>query len=205
MNDEVYDLGLAYNNDFNSSFFRYSYSSLKTTPQIYKYDLYDNENKVVWKKQVNNFHDTNYEVKRIKTLARDKTEVPVSIVYKKGVDLETAPLLIYGYGSYGINMDSGFRSSITPLLNRGFIFAIAQIRGGADMGRYWYEDGRMMKKNNTFFDFIDATKFLIENGIGDPEKLFATGGSAGGLLMGCLLYTSPSPRDCDRSRMPSSA
>ena len=129
MNDEVYDLSLAYNNDFNSSFFRYSYSSLKTTPQIYKYDLYDNENKVVWKKQVNNFLDTNYEVKRIKTLARDKTEVPVSIVYKKGVDLETAPLLIYGYGSYGINMDSGFRSSITPLLNRGFIFAIAQIRG----------------------------------------------------------------------------
>ena len=191
MNDEVYDLGLAYNNDFNSSFFRYSYSSLKTTPQIYKYDLYDNENKVVWKKQVNNFLDTNYKVKRIKTLARDKTEVPVSIVYKKGVDLETAPLLIYGYGSYGINMDSGFRSSITPLLNRGFIFAIAQIRGGADMGRYWYEDGRMMKKNNTFFDFIDATKFLVENGIGNPEKLFATGGSAGGLLMGAVINYEP--------------
>ena len=191
MNDEVYDLGLAYNNDFNSSFFRYSYSSLKTTPQIYKYDLYDDENKVVWKKQVNNFLDTNYEVKRIKTLARDKTEVPVSIVYKKGVNLETAPLLIYGYGSYGINMDSGFRSSITPLLNRGFIFAIAQIRGGADMGRYWYEDGRMMKKNNTFFDFIDATKFLIENGIGNPEKLFATGGSAGGLLMGAVINYEP--------------
>ena len=191
VNDEVYDLGLAYNNDFNSSFFRYSYSSLKTTPQIYKYDLYDNENKVVWKKQVNNFLDTNYEVKRIKTLARDKTEVPVSIVYKKGVDLETAPLLIYGYGSYGINMDSGFRSSITPLLNRGFIFAIAQIRGGADMGRYWYEDGRMMKKNNTFFDFIDATKFLVENGIGNPEKLFATGGSAGGLLMGAVINYEP--------------
>ena len=191
MNDEVYDLGLAYNNDFNSSFFRYSYSSLKTTPQIYKYDLYDNENKVVWKKQVNNFLDTNYEVKRIKTLARDKTEVPVSIVYKKGVNLETAPLLIYGYGSYGINMDSGFRSSITPLLNRGFIFAIAQIRGGADMGRYWYEDGRMMKKNNTFFDFIDATKFLVENGIGNPEKLFATGGSAGGLLMGAVINYEP--------------
>ena len=191
MNDEVYDLGLAYNNDFNSSFFRYSYSSLKTTPQIYKYDLYDNENKVVWKKQVNDFLDTNYEVKRIKTLARDKTKVPVSIVYKKGIDLETAPLLIYGYGSYGINMDSGFRSSITPLLNRGFIFAIAQIRGGADMGRYWYEDGRMMKKNNTFFDFIDATKFLIENGIGNPEKLFATGGSAGGLLMGAVINYEP--------------
>jgi len=191
MNDEVYDLGLAYNNDFNSSFFRYSYSSLKTTPQIYKYDLYDNKNKVVWKKQFNNFLDTNYEVKRIKTLARDKTEVPVSIVYKKGIDLETAPLLIYGYGSYGINMDSGFRSSITPLINRGYIFAIAQIRGGADMGRYWYEDGRMMKKNNTFFDFIDATKFLVKNGIGNVEELFATGGSAGGLLMGAIINYEP--------------
>jgi len=191
MNDEVYDLGLAYNNDFNSSFFRYSYSSLKTTPQIYKYHLYDNENKVVWKKQVNNFLDTNYEVKRIKTLARDKTEVPVSIVYKKGIDLETAPLLIYGYGSYGINMDSGFRSSITPLINRGFIFAIAQIRGGADMGRYWYENGRMMKKNNTFFDFIDATKFLVKNGIGNAEELYATGGSAGGLLMGAIINYEP--------------
>ena len=191
MNDEVYDLGLAYNNDFNSSFFRYSYSSLKTTPQIYKYDLYDNENKVVWKKQVNNFLDTNYEVKRIKTLARDKTEVPVSIVYKKGVDLETAPLLIYGYGSYGINMDSGFRSSITPLLNRGFIFAIAQIRGGADMGRYWYEDGRMLNKNNTFYDFIDATKFLTENNIGHKDKIFAMGGSAGGLLMGAVINYEP--------------
>ena len=100
-------------------------------------------------------------------------------------------MLIYGYGSYGINMDSGFRSSITPLLNRGFIFAIAQIRGGADMGRYWYEDGRMMKKNNTFFDFIDATKFLVENGIGNPEKLFATGGSAGGLLMGAVINYEP--------------
>ena len=191
MNDEVYDVGLAYNNNFNSSFFRYSYSSLKTSPQIYKYDLYDDKNKVVWKKQVNSFLDTNYEVKRIKTLARDETEIPVSIVFKKGLDLKNSPLLIYGYGSYGINMDSGFRSSIIPLLDRGFIFAISQIRGGADMGRYWYEDGRMFKKNNTFFDFIDSTKFLIENNIGHKEKVFAMGGSAGGLLMGAIINYEP--------------
>ena len=151
MKDEVYDLGLVYNNNFDSSFFRYSYSSLKTSPQILKYDLYHNTNNVIWKKQVNNFIDTDYEIKRIKTLARDDTNVPVSIVYKKGLDLKNAPMLIYGYGSYGINMDSGFRSTIAPLLNRGFIFAIAQIRGGADMGRYWYEDGRMLNKNNTFY------------------------------------------------------
>jgi len=191
MNDEVYDVGLAYNNNFNSSFFRYSYSSLKTSPQIYKYDLYDDKNKVVWKKQVKSFLDTNYEVKRIKTLARDDTEIPVSIVFKKGLDLKNSPLLIYGYGSYGINMDSGFRSSIVPLLDRGFIFAISQIRGGADMGRYWYEDGRMFKKNNTFFDFIDSTKFLIENNIGHKEKVFAMGGSAGGLLMGAIINYEP--------------
>ena len=191
MNDEVYDVGLAYNNNFNSSFFRYSYSSLKTSPQIYKYDLYNDKNKVVWKKQVETFLDTNYEVKRIKTLARDKTEIPVSIVFKKGLDLKNSPLLIYGYGSYGINMDSGFRSSIIPLLDRGFIFAISQIRGGADMGRYWYEDGRMLKKNNTFFDFIDSTKFLIENNIGHKEKVFALGGSAGGLLMGAIINYEP--------------
>jgi len=191
MNDEVYDVGLAYNNNFNSSFFRYSYSSLKTSPQIYKYDLNDNKNKVVWKKQIKNFLDTSYEVKRIKTLSRDETEIPVSVVFKKGLDLKNSPLLVYGYGSYGINMDSGFRSSIIPLLDRGFIFAISQIRGGADMGKYWYEDGRMLKKNNTFFDFIDSTKFLIENNIGHKEKLFAMGGSAGGLLMGAIINYEP--------------
>ena len=191
MKDEVYDLGLVYNNDFNSSFFRYSYSSLKTSPQILKYDLYDNTNNVIWKKQVNNFIDTDYEIKRIKTIVRDGTDVPVSIVYKKDLDLKNAPMLIYGYGSYGINMDSGFRSTIAPLLNRGFIFAIAQIRGGADMGRYWYEDGRMLNKNNTFYDFIDATKFLTENNIGHKNKIFAMGGSAGGLLMGAVINYEP--------------
>ena len=191
MKDEVYDVGLAYNNNFDSSFFRYSYSSLNTSPQIYKYDLFKTSNTIVWKKQVKNFLDSSYEIKRIKTVARDKTEVPVSIVYKKGTDTKNAPLLIYGYGSYGINMDSGFRSSIVPLLDRGFIFAISQIRGGADMGRFWYEEGRMMKKNNTFFDFIDSTKFLLENNIGHKDKVFAMGGSAGGLLMGAVINYEP--------------
>ena len=191
MTDEVYDVSLAYNNNFNERFFRYSYSSLKTSPQIYKYDLLESKNDVIWKKQIKNFFDSNYDVKRIKTSARDKTEVPVSIVYKKGLDLQNSPMLVYGYGSYGINMDSNFRSSIIPLLDRGFIFAISQIRGGADMGRYWYEDGRMLKKNNTFFDFIDSTKYLVENNIGHKDKLFAMGGSAGGLLMGAVINYEP--------------
>ena len=191
MTDEVYDVSLAYNNNFNERFFRYSYSSLRTSPQIYKYDLFESKNDVIWKKQIKNFFDSNYDVKRIKTSARDKTEVPVSIVYKKGLDLQNSPMLVYGYGSYGINMDSNFRSSIIPLLDRGFIFAISQIRGGADMGRYWYEDGRMLKKNNTFFDFIDSTKYLVENNIGHKDKLFAMGGSAGGLLMGAVINYEP--------------
>ena len=191
MQDEVYDVGLSYNNEFDATFFRYSYSSLKTSPQIYQYELNENKNKIVWKKQINNFFDTNYEVKRIKTVSRDQTEVPVSLVYKKGTELKNAPMLIYGYGSYGINMDSGFRSSITPLLERGFIYAIAQIRGGADMGRNWYENGRMQNKNNTFFDFIDATKFLIDNQIGNKDEIFAMGGSAGGLLMGAIMNYEP--------------
>ena len=191
MTDEVYDVSLAYNNNFDERFFRYSYSSLKTSPQIYKYDLFESKNDVIWKKQVRNFFDSNYDVKRIKTSARDKTEVPVSIVYKKGLDLQNSPMLVYGYGSYGINMDSNFRSSIIPLLDRGFIFAISQIRGGADVGRYWYEDGRMLKKNNTFFDFIDSTKYLVENNIGHKDKLFAMGGSAGGLLMGAVINYEP--------------
>ena len=191
MTDEVYDVSLAYNNNFNELFFRYSYSSLKTSPQIYKYDLFESINDVIRKKQIKNFFDSNYDVKRIKTSARDKTEVPVSIVYKKGLDLQNSPMLVYGYGSYGINMDSNFRSSIIPLLDRGFIFAISQIRGGADMGRYWYEDGRMLKKNNTFFDFIDSTKYLVENNIGHKDKLFAMGGSAGGLLMGAVINYEP--------------
>ena len=191
MNDEVYDLGLVYNNDFNSSFFRYSYSSLKTSPQIFKFDLYESTNNVIWKKQVNNFIDTDYEVKRIKTVARDGTLVPVSIVFKKGLDLKNAPMLIYGYGSYGINMDSGFRSTITPLLNRGFIFAIINIRGGGEMGKYWYENGRMFNKMNTFYDFNDGVKEVLKKGIGNPKNVFAQGGSAGGLLMGAIINLEP--------------
>ena len=112
-------------------------------------------------------------------------------VYKRGVDLKNAPILVYGYGSYGIIIDAAFRTSILPLLNRGFIFAVANIRGGSEMGRQWYDDGKILNKKNTFYDFIDATKSLIEKGYGDSQSVFAMGGSAGGLLMGAVINMEP--------------
>ena len=191
MPDDAYDVGLSYNNDVSADFFRFSYSSPKSPSQIFEYNLKTQSKKIVWKKQINNFFENDYQVSRIKTSVRDNSVVPVTIIHKKNINTAEAPLLIYGYGSYGINMDSGFRASIVPLLERGFIFAIAQIRGGSDLGREWYEDGRMLNKKNTFYDFIDATKYLIANNIGHPKKLFAMGGSAGGLLMGAVINFEP--------------
>ena len=136
---------------------------------------------MAWQQPVNNYDENLYEVERLKIIARDDTKVPVSLVYKKGTDLSQAPILIYGYGSYGIIIDAAFRTSILPLLNRGFVFAVANIRGGSEMGRQWYDDGKIFNKKNTFYDFIDATKSLIKQGYGNSKN--------------CLLYTSPSPRD----------
>ena len=146
---------------------------------------------MVWQQLVSNYDESSYKVERLKISARDNTKVPISLVYKDGIDLKKAPILIYGYGSYGIIIDAAFRTSILPLLNRGFIFAVASIRGGSEMGRQWYDDGKILNKKNTFYDFIDATKSLIENGYGDSKSVFAMGGSAGGLLMGAVINMEP--------------
>ena len=123
---------------------------------------------------------------------RDGVKVPVSLVYHKNTNLDrTAPILLYGYGSYGHNIDPYFSSGRLSLLNRGFVYAIAHIRGSETLGRTWYEDGKMMNKKNTFFDFIDCGKYLVEKKYGSPEKLFAMGGSAGGLLMGAIVNYEP--------------
>ena len=111
--------------------------------------------------------------------------------HKKGINLKSAPLLMYGYGSYGLIVEPSFKLSFLPLVDDGFIFAIAHIRGGQDMGRDWYDNGRMMNKLNTFFDFIDCTKGLIKKNYGNKEKAFAMGGSAGGLLMGAVINIEP--------------
>jgi oligopeptidase B len=133
-----------------------------------------------------------YVSERLFAIARDGARVPISIVYKKGFIKDGhSPLLLYGYGSYGISMDASFSSSRLSLLNRGFGFAIAHVRGGQEMGRHWYEDGKMLKKNNTFNDFIDCAEYLIKEKFTSKEHLYAMGGSAGGLLMGAIVTTRP--------------
>jgi len=124
--------------------------------------------------------------------ARDGVQIPVSIVYHKDTPIDgTSPCLLYGYGSYGYSMDPGFSMPRLSLLNRGFVYAIAHIRGGEEMGRQWYEDGKLLKKKNTFTDFIDAGKHLVANKYSDPKKLYAMGGSAGGLLVGAVMNMEP--------------
>ena len=138
------------------------------------------------------FNKADYVTERVYATAKDGAKVPVSIVYKKGTKKDgSAPLLLYAYGSYGASMDASFSSVRLSLLDRGFAYAIAHIRGGQEMGRYWYEDGKMMKKKNTFTDFIDCAEFLISNKFTSPKHLYANGGSAGGLLMGAIVNMRP--------------
>jgi oligopeptidase B len=133
-----------------------------------------------------------YVSERLYAIAIDGTKVPISLVYKKGFKKDgKSPLLLYSYGSYGSSSDAGFSSTRLSLLDRGFVFAIAHIRGGQEMGRQWYEDGKMMKKINTFTDFIDCGKFLIAENYTSKEHLYAIGGSAGGLLMGAVANMEP--------------
>ena len=138
------------------------------------------------------FSSSDYKVERKFISARDGTQVPVSLVYRRDRYLKNKnPLFVYGYGSYGHSIDAGFSSSRLSLLDRGFIFAIAHIRGGQELGRQWYEDGKIFNKLNTFYDFIDVTKGLLKLGLGDPERVYAGGGSAGGLLMGAIVNMEP--------------
>jgi len=138
------------------------------------------------------FNKADYVTERVYATAKDGAKVPVSIVYKKGTKKDgSAPLLLYAYGSYGASMDASFSSNRLSLLNRGFIYAIAHIRGGQEMGRQWYEDGKLMKKKNTFTDFIDCGEFLIKEKYTSKGHLYAMGGSAGGLLMGAVVNMAP--------------
>jgi oligopeptidase B len=133
-----------------------------------------------------------YQSERLYATAKDGTRVPISLVYKKGFKKDgNAPLLLYAYGSYGLSMDASFNSSRLTLLNRGFVYAIAHIRGGQEMGRLWYEDGKLMKKINTFTDFIDCGEFLVKEKYTSKQHLYAMGGSAGGLLMGAVANMAP--------------
>lgn len=191
---ETYTASLGTNPDFNATSLRYSYQSLATPPSVMEYHMQTKEKKVLKEVEVlgGKFNKENYEEKRLWATATDGTKVPISIVYKKGIKLNGKnPLLQYAYGSYGYSMDARFDSDRLSLLDRGFVYAIAHIRGGEEMGRQWYEDGKLLKKKNTFTDFIDCSKFLIAQKYTSPDHLYAMGGSAGGLLMGAVINMNP--------------
>ena len=189
--DPAYSCYISSNPDYEAKEFLYGYTSLRKPSSVFSLDLETNEKKEIWHSEVLNFDENLYQTDRIKISVRDGTEVPNSLIYKKGIDLKSAPILIYGYGSYGSIIDASFRKTMIPLIDRGFIFCISHIRGGSEMGRQWYENGKMLNKKNTFFDFIDSTKGLLLKNIGDPKNVFAFGGSAGGLLMGAIINYEP--------------
>lgn len=191
--EPAYDANTGANPDYNSKSLRYSYTSLTTPSSVYDYDM-DNHAKTLKKQQevLGGYDAKNYVTERLYATATDGTKVPISLVYKKGFEKNgKAPLLLYAYGSYGYSTDAGFNSTRLSLLDRGFVYAIAHIRGGQEMGRQWYEDGKLMKKKNTFTDFIDCGKFLVDQKYTAKEHLYAMGGSAGGLLMGAVVNMAP--------------
>ena len=189
--DSSYTASLASNPNYFSNSFKYVYSSLTTPSKIFSQSFLTMNKRKIWQQKFNEFKENAYETKRMIIKARDGKKVPVSLLYKKGVTLDSAPVLMYGYGSYGLIVEPSFKLSFLPLVDNGFVFAIAHIRGGQDLGRDWYDQGRMMNKMNTFYDFIDCTKGLLEAGFGDKDNIFAMGGSAGGLLMGTVINLEP--------------
>lgn len=191
---ETYTAYTSTNVDFETDILRYSYQSMATPSSVIDFNMKTKIKEIKKEQQVlgGKFDKNNYTEERIWATAKDGTKVPISMVYKKGLKKDgTNPLLLYAYGSYGHSMDATFSSTRLTLLDRGFVFAIAHIRGGEDLGRQWYEDGKLLKKKNTFTDFIDCSKFVIEQKYTMPEHLYAEGGSAGGLLMGAIVNLAP--------------
>lgn len=181
------------NPNFNTGKVRYFYSSLTTPGSTYEYDMETKEKKLLKQQEVlGGFDPKNYQSERVYATARDGVKVPISLVYRKGFKKDgSAPLYQYAYGSYGASTDASFNSARLSLLDRGFVYAITHIRGGQEMGRKWYEDGKLLKKKNTFTDFVDCSEFLIKEKYTSQDKLVAMGGSAGGLLMGAVVNLKP--------------
>ncbi len=191
--EDVYTVETDVNLDFDTDSLRFNYTSLTTPYSVFNYNMKTKERQLLKEERVlGGFDKNSYETKRIYATATDGTKIPMSLVYKKGMQLNgNNPTLIYGYGSYGYTIDPTFRLSILPLLDRGFVYAIAHIRGGQINGRAWYEDGKLLNKMNTFTDFNDCAQHLIDAGYTNKQKLFAKGGSAGGLLMGACINLKP--------------
>ncbi|NDD74848.1 MAG: S9 family peptidase [Gammaproteobacteria bacterium] len=191
--DPTYVMGIGSNLETTSTTLRYSYSSPTTPTTTYDYSFADGKRELRKRDPVlGDFDSAHYVAEFRYATARDGTKVPVSLLYRKGTKLDgTAPLYQYAYGSYGLTSEPSFRSGILSLVDRGFVYAIAHIRGGEEMGRAWYEDGKLQRKRNTFTDFIDVTHFLVAEKIADPKRVFGMGGSAGGLLMGAIANLAP--------------
>ncbi|WP_261644362.1 S9 family peptidase [Erwinia mallotivora] len=184
---------LSYNPSPETALLRYGYSSMTTPDTLYELDMDSGERRTLKQTEVKGFNAGDYCSERHWITARDGVKVPVSLVYhRQHFQPKKNPLLVYGYGAYGSSMDADFSASRLSLLDRGFVFAIAHIRGGGELGQQWYDDGKLLNKMNTFHDFIDATHALVAQGYGDPERIYAMGGSAGGLLMGAVVNMASS-------------
>ncbi|MFS2225538.1 prolyl oligopeptidase family serine peptidase [Pantoea sp. B65] len=190
--DPAYVTWLSYNPTPETSKLRYGYSSMTTPATLFELDMDSGERLVLKQSEVKGFDASQYRSEHLWVKARDGVEVPVSLVYHhQHYQPGKNPLLVYGYGSYGSSMDADFSGSRLSLLDRGFVFALAHIRGGGELGQQWYDDGRLLNKLNTFNDFIDITHTLLAQGYGDAQRLYAMGGSAGGLLMGAVINREP--------------
>ena len=193
--DPAYSAYVGANPDFDTKRLRYGYNSMTTPSSVFETNMDTKETETLKQQEVlgGQFDSNNYQSERVMIEARDGTKVPVSIVYRKGMEKNGQnPFLLYAYGSYGYSMDAGFSSTRLSLLDRGFVYAIAHIRGGQDLGREWYEDGKMFNKMNTFTDFVDCGQAMCDLGFTSPDHLYAMGGSAGGLLMGAVINLAPS-------------
>ncbi len=191
--EPVYSAGVSINPDFETEILRYEYTSLTTPNSTFDYNM-SSKQKTLLKEQevVGGYDKSQYKTERLFATAADGTKIPVSIVYKKGLKKDgKSPMLLYAYGSYGYSMEPYFTSTRLSLLDRGFSFAIAHIRGGQELGRQWYEDGKLLKKKNTFTDFNDCAEFLVKEKFTSQQHLYAEGGSAGGLLMGAIANMRP--------------
>ena len=190
--EPAYTMGISSNPEADSDWLRYSYTSLTTPAIVYETNIKTGERRQLKQQSVPGYDASNYTTERVWVPARDGTKIPVSLVYRKDFKRDgSAALLQYGYGSYGMSMDPGFNSNTISLLDRGMVYAIAHIRGGQEMGRAWYEDGKLLHKKNTFTDFIDVTRWLVAEKYAAKDRVAALGGSAGGLLMGAVANMAP--------------
>jgi len=191
--EPVYTASLSGNPEYDATTFRYTYTSLNRPNTLYEYDITTGETVKLKEQEIpSGFNPDDYVVERLWATAADGVKVPMAIVYKKGLKKDGSnPALLYSYGSYGYSSDAHFSASYYSLIDRGFVFGIAQIRGGSDLGEQWYEDGKLLKKKNTFNDFIACSEQLIDSKYTSPDRLAAMGGSAGGLLMGAVANMRP--------------